>query len=369
MTDNRIELRATCIASTDESLSGAASHAASNKQKLRHHNEQNNYFREAQFTPDGSTIITLSGDKCLRSFELLRNEQQDNEQSFTLKPLDTYNPPSNIQSYAVHPLYNRENAATTVVLTAVADQPLALRNTLKFSHVPAKFNNISPTTEEYYTTNSLCFTRDNWHFIAGGKNRLSVYDCIVDHPEPVLTHKLSPGAKARRRYGESGLTCKGIATALSVNVNGTLAVGTTQREVGLFSDDGLGQPLTSFSVASGLSDMIPNSGTGIMHLKWSADGVYLLVAERQSDCVQVFDVRSMVRQVSVLSGRRAITTQRMGVDLVQRPTGCQLWAGGTDGVVRMWNNPGQFEGELKPDAELKLHTGEHSTLDHRTMVG
>ena len=109
--------------------------------------------------------------------------------------------------------------------------------------------------------------------------------------------------------------------------------------------------------------------TGIMHLKWSADGVYLLVAERQSDCVQVFDVRSMVRQVSVLSGRRAVTTQRMGVDLVQRPTGCQLWAGGTDGVVRMWDNAGHFEGELKPDAELKLHTGEHFTLDHRTMVG
>jgi hypothetical protein len=47
--------------------------------------------------------------------------------------------------------------------------------------------------------------------------------------------------------------------------------------------------------------------------------------------------------------------QRLGVDVVPTATGYEVWAGGTDGVVRMWSQPGSREGMVNPDSSFVAH--------------
>ncbi|KAK4574846.1 hypothetical protein LTR86_001688 [Recurvomyces mirabilis] len=319
---------------------------------------RNNYFREAQFSPDGTSIVTLNNDQTLRTFILPPDLLDDNEKPRQLQEYAAFKSPASIQSYAIHPCYDLQNPSTTLVLHAATDQPLSLRNSLDYSTIATKYNNICPTTEAYTSSYSLTFTKDGGHFISGGNNQLSVFDCYQGYSDAIIIHRLAPGRKARKLFGDQPLSCKGIVSALALNDKGMLAAGTTEREIGLFPDEGQSGCLVSFSVANKaiLSENEPVlKGTGITHLKWGPDSNYLLIAERQSDCVQVYDVRNTIKRVSWLSGRKAKTTQRMGFDVVPTSDGFEVWAGGIDGAVRMWKDPGKVGGEQVPCAEMKLH--------------
>ncbi|KAK5117317.1 hypothetical protein LTR62_005934 [Meristemomyces frigidus] len=342
MSLQRIALRSKCVATAEAKAAGDG--------------QPDHFFREAQFSDDGTSIVTLNDDQCLRTFILPPDLLDGDEKPKVLQEYAAFRSPASVQSYAIHPSYDLQDPATTLVLHSATDQPLSLRNSLNYSTVAAKYNNVSPTTEAYLTSFSLAFSRDGSRFISGGNNHLSIFDCYQGYSDPVLTHRLAPGRKARRLYGEPRLSCKGIVSALATNsASGLLAVGTTEREIGLFPDEGRGECLVSFSIAKALDNSSKAHGTGIMHLKWSPNGKYLLAAERQSDCIQLYDVRNLVRRVSWLSGRKAETTQRLSFDVVPTEDGFEVWAGGKDGVVRMWKNPGSKEDEHTPDTELKLH--------------
>lgn len=100
------------------------------------------------------------------------------------------------------------------------------------------------------------------------------------------------------------------------------------------------------------------SGTGITSLAWTPDGTYLLVGERQSDGIHVYDVRNRLKRLAWLAGRKALTTQRLGISTVPTRSGLEVWAGGMDGVVRMWQNPGLLEGVQQPNGELERMHGD-----------
>ena len=95
------------------------------------------------------------------------------------------------------------------------------------------------------------------------------------------------------------------------------------------------------------------SGTGITSLQWTPDDSYLLVGERQSDGIHVYDVRNQLKRLAWLAGRKALTTQRLDISTVPTQSGLEVWAGGVDGVVRMWKNPGMLEGVQQPNGELE----------------
>jgi len=87
----------------------------------------------------------------------------------------------------------------------------------------------------------------------------------------------------------------------------------------------------------------------------------LVVGERKSDGLQVFDVRRPGWRLAWLGGRKAVTQQRLEVDVF----GDEVWAGGTDGGVRIWEIGGEgvvepsWEGKVGGDAMggLGLHPG------------
>ena len=356
--------RPRCVASTGNAYCRSIAEcqiSSSTGQKRKHgrsDGEKANCFREAQFSGDGTSVVTQNEDHCLRTFVLPTNLLEDTGESHTLAAHSTAHPPTHVQSYAVYPGFNLQDASTTVVLSACQDVPISLNNALHFNTVHATYPLVNATTEAYIAPNSLAWTNDGRHFVAGSKDQISIFDPSYSGSGPMATHKTAHGRRERQMYGPNSVQAsKGVVTALSISHDGVLAAGTRERHIGLYANEGSGECLTTFSVAPLPGEPDHLGGTGITQLAWSPDGLYLLVAERQSDVIQVYDVRNALRRVGWLSERRANTTQRLGMDVVPTADGYEVWAGGTDGSVRKWTNPGFVEDEQRPQGVLQLHDG------------
>lgn len=157
---------------------------------------------------------------------------------------------------------------------------------------------------------------------------------------------------------------RGIVSALSIQPSspdepaaGMLAAGTWTRWVGLYDTAGMGGTVATWSIAEAADTHAGIGGTGITQTLWSSCGRYLYVVERRSRGVLVFDVRVMGKLLAWLEGREAETNQRLGVDVFEGQNGREIWAGGVDGVVRVWEGVGQTEGGLKRTWEWKAHDG------------
>lgn len=322
----------------------------------RDHGSESNFFREAQFSPDGTSIVTQSEDHSLRTFILPTDLLDEEHQPHHLNEYAVGPASGNIQAFATHPGFDLRDSSTTVVLSAVSDQPISLRNALDYSFTYAVYYSISPTTEVYLPSTSLAFTGDGRRFIAGSSNLISVFDCSRSGEGPITRHATAESRKSRQLYGAASMSCRGRISALSISSSGILAAGSTEREVALYGNGGQGECITAFSIAQHPDGSSP-SGTGVTGLGWSPCDQYVLIAERQSECIQVYDVRNALSRVACLTGRKADSTQKLGFDIVPTSEGCEVWAGGTDGVVKMWRNPGRWGHEQAPEGEMKLHEG------------
>lgn len=156
---------------------------------------------------------------------------------------------------------------------------------------------------------------------------------------------------------------RGIVSCLSLQPdapdspvgNGMLAAGTWTRWVSLYDAEGLGGTVANWSIASAADDESHIGGAGVSQVLWSACGRYLFVVERKSRGVLVYDVRVTGRLVGWLEGREAETNQRMSVDTASIGGKSEVWAGGTDGRVRVWRDVGSTAGGAKPDMDWLAH--------------
>lgn len=147
---------------------------------------------------------------------------------------------------------------------------------------------------------------------------------------------------------------KGIVSALGMSPDGILAAGTFSRWIGLY--DGYGRGGTRGIFETTESDGVGRGnrdGAGITQLNWSDCGNYLCVAERESNGIGVWDIRGSGRRLAWLQGRAARTNQRLGVEVM----GGEVWAGGIDGIIRIWEGLGQREGDLDPAWQFHAHDG------------
>lgn len=147
---------------------------------------------------------------------------------------------------------------------------------------------------------------------------------------------------------------KGIVSGLAISCEGLLAAGTFSRWIGLYDGHGRGGVTGIFRVeGGGVEGEDADSGNGITQLLWSSCGRYLCVVERESNGIGVWDVRGTGRRLSWLQGRMAQTQQRLGVDIL----GSEIWAGGKDGMVRVWEGVGAVEGNVSPTGQFHAHDG------------
>ena len=163
----------------------------------------------------------------------------------------------------------------------------------------------------------------------------------------------------RKKIVGGGVGMKGIVSALAMSPEGILAAGTFGRWLGLYDSGGRGGTAGVFEVGKMNQDEDGVAeGTGITQLLWSSCGRYLCVVERGSLGIGVWDIRNTGTRVSWLRGRQGRTMQRLSVDIM----GSEIWCGGKDGVVRVWEGVGNHEGLVDPVYEFRAHEGK--PLDH-----
>ncbi|OAL69968.1 hypothetical protein A7D00_6007 [Trichophyton violaceum] len=315
-----------------------------------------NYFKNAQWSPDGTTIITNSADNHLRSFILPPDLLEDRDKPHLLQPYHTIPSKEPIYSVALYPFYELQDPLTACLLSGLRDHPIRLNSAL-YPGLLGSYSLISPTTEAFITPHSLLYPSSlgGTHFLAGCDSMICLFDISRPGKEGPVSRLLTIPSKRRKLVG-GGVGMKGIISTMSIDNSGSgiLAAGTFTRHIGLYGDNGVGDTIATFSIADTAADKIIG-GNGVTQVLWSPCGRYLYVLERKSDGVLVYDVRVTGQLVGWLEGRRADTNQRLDAGFIDINGSSELWAGGTDGVARMWKQPCHAEGGLCPTWEEKVH--------------
>ena len=284
----------------------------------------------------------------------------------TLFPYASHQLPEPSYATSIYGSFDLQNSSSTLFLASLRDLPIRLLSPFSPSIV-ASYPLVSLTTERYIAPNSLLFSLENPnHFFAGSESLVSTFDINRNGQEPLNRVPTTPSRRNRGGIGgEMGM--KGIVSTLAISCEGLLAAGTFSRWIGLYDGHGRGGTTGIFHVKGGEGEGEggdADTGNGITQVIWSSCGRYLCVVERGSNGIGVWDVRGTGRRLSWLRGRMAHTKQRLGVDIL----GSEIWAGGTDGVVRGWEGLGTAEGIVSPTGQFHAHEGMFVHISHLGLV-
>ncbi|KAH6676336.1 hypothetical protein B0J14DRAFT_352271 [Halenospora varia] len=353
----------TYCCSVVESRNGEAKLLDGTSPPLKHETTEedleSNYFKSTQWTPDGTSLLTSSCDNTIRTFILPPDLLSPTSPLSTLAPYTTHLHPTSINCLTPYPAFDLSDPTTTLYLSTPTDLPIRLSNALSPVSVPiSNYNLISPTTETYYTPSSLLWSPQSpGTFLAGTDCLIALFDVSRNGEGPVTRMPTIPSKRHKMKGGGVGM--RGLVSALSlqpgVGETSMLAAGTWTRWIGLYDASGVGGTVAQWSVAEAADKHAGIGGMGVSQTMWSSCGRYLYVVERKSMGVLVYDVRGAGKMLCWLEGRSAETNQRLGVDCFEAEGGMEIWAGGMDGVVGVWEGVGMTEGACERSWEWKAH--------------
>ncbi|KJZ79177.1 hypothetical protein HIM_01328 [Hirsutella minnesotensis 3608] len=326
------------------------------------------FYSSAQWTADGTTIMVCSSDNTVSSVVLPADLLQHEDQELHLAPQSTTQLPEPTQAIAPAPFFSLTEAATQTYLVACRDHPLHLYHAFPVDANPAPlatYKLIRFETEEYITPASLLWQGAGTHFLCGSVNRLDYFDVTRHGSEgPILTIPTIPSKRHVVKGGGVGM--KGTVAALAtspVDTSGAslVAAGTRTRWIGLYDLNRSSHCVANWSLShagEGEGEFAFDcTGQGIVQLLWSSCGRYLVVNERQSNDLLVYDIRGSGKLLSALEGRKATTQQRLSCDVYQGAgnNGFEVWAGSQDGSVLVWEDVGMQYGVVQSSWTWKAH--------------
>lgn len=279
-----------------------------------------------------------------------------------LFPYNLHRLPEPTYATTIHPAYNLQDPASTIFLSSLRALPIRLLSPFSPS-ILASYPLVSLTTEKFIAPHSLLFSPDNTnHFFAGSESLVSTFDINRNGDGPFSR---APTILSRRKkvFGDE-MGMRGIVSALAISSEGLLAGGTFSRWVGLYDGYGRGGTVSVFEVGKREAPEDETYwGTGITQVLWSFCGRYLCIVERESNGIGVWDIRGTGRRLSWLRGRNAQTNQRLAADLI----GGEIWAGGLDGKVKVWEGLGMYDGVVDVSWEYQTHDGKAVLSKHRLL--
>lgn len=148
------------------------------------------------------------------------------------------------------------------------------------------------------------------------------------------------------------------ASPLDANGGSIIAAGTWTRWIGLYDLHRTDKAVANWAISHADDD---DSGQGIVQVRWSPCGRYLVVNERHAPGFMVYDIRGSGQLLSTLRGRDAPTQQRMTCDVFPDSTypdssAFEVWAGTHDGSVAVWEKVGLEAGPVEPSWSWGAHT-------------
>jgi telomerase Cajal body protein 1 len=337
-------LRLTLLAQAQaiDTATGEDSHASTQTDR--------SFFTSAQWAADGTSVITTSSAQTVSTFVLpddLLDPSQDSQPP-QLRPDSTQRLPEPAQVVTAAPYFSLAEPASQTYLAPCRDHPIQLRHAFPGSGPPVlcTYKLIKKETEQYITPSSLIWSSPGTHFVAGSTNRLDLFD--VSRPGndgPLLTLPTIPSRRHISKGGGVGM--KGAVSALSASPadadgSSIIAAGTWTRWLGLYDFWRSDKTIANWSISGAGEGNVDVTGRGIAQTLWSPCGRYLVINERASTGLLVYDIRVTGQLLSVLFGRGGETTQqRLHCDVFAgEDGGFEVWAGSQDGMVHTWTGVG-----------------------------
>ncbi|KAK6499885.1 hypothetical protein TWF481_010242 [Arthrobotrys musiformis] len=318
--------------------------------------EGSNVFRSVEWTADGTSLVAVTEDNCIRTFiappDLLSTPHHH------LLPYSITPTPTTPFTTSLYPFFSLQDASTTQLLTSLHSQPIHLRNLL-YPHITSSYPLIHPTTEKYLTPNSLLWTLPATHFLAGTDSQIHLFDISRYNSPPLETFTTGKKRKPQRTptFSSSTLQSAGdtntrsIISSLALHQNNILAAGTYSRRVLLYSSPYQDGVLTNvINLNTSLKNFPKNGrGNGVSDICFAEN--HVVVAERRSNVIYTYDLRFPSNPYKILVGRDAGTNQKLSVKYSSSYGSGRnilynvIIAGGTDGIVRIWTPFGTAEEE------------------------
>ncbi|KAL1843062.1 hypothetical protein VTJ49DRAFT_3197 [Mycothermus thermophilus] len=350
-------------------------------------NKHEGFFKSVHWSADGTTLFTSSYSNRVCTFVVPHDLLEPRDAPLDLTAQSTIALPEPTNAIAPCPYFDLRLDGTQAFLAAPRDHPIQLRHALGPSSLDdgyghdrdppsiANFHLIKRETEAYLPVTSLIWPYPGTHFLAGTTNLIALFDVSrpdnpAARPQPVVTIPTIPSTRHLAKGGGVGM--RGTVSALSLTpgsesqgqltttTTGLLAAGTWTRHMGLYDIGRSNQCVATWSVADAATSAfgVDIGGKGVMQTAWSPCGRYLLVNERCSTGLLVYDVRYAHRLLAVLEGRGAMTNQRLSCDVLpglERVGGFEVWAGTAEGGVVVYEGVGNGEGAVEPSWKWRAH--------------
>lgn len=343
-------------------------------------------------------MIASSYDNKISSFLVPQNLLDDRHEPLKLRPQKVISLAESTNVFAASPYFDVRYLNTDHLLVACRDHPIQLYSALPPAasldeaedddHVPepvgagesnvplASYRLISPATEAYIPVHSVVWPSPGIHFLVGGRDLIAQFDITRNGGGPSICIPTIPSRRHIRKG--NGVGMRGTVSALCAQntaesaYTGLVAAGTWTRSVGLYDFARGGECVSIWNVTEAASSAITTSpphssevaaehvsrgitrdrpkgigGAGISQTIWSPCGRYLLINERQSTGMLIYDVRVTNKVLGFLAGRDALTHQRLDCDVfrgLESVGGFEAWAGTRDGTIKAWEGVGNIEG-------------------------
>ena len=277
-----------------------------------------------------------------------------------LEPFNVISLPEPAWAVTVYPSFSLEVPNQCLYLASVRDMPVRLLSPFTPS-ILASYPLVYHHKERWVTPNCLLFhPRDPTMFFAGGIGAIHLFDINRDG-EPPYRNIMRPSLKGVSREikalasmagqgdddGPRHWPLKGIVSAMDMNSEGLLAAGTFSKDLAILDPDADSTVVTRL--------FLPQDESGITGLKFhpsASSGNYLVAGSRRSKALHVFDIRNPRSVLARLTDRICATSQRVEFDITDEG---EVWAGCTDGKLRMWERLGLEEGDVAPSWEREMH--------------
>lgn len=325
------------------------------------------FYTSAQWTADGTSLVAVSSNSKVSTFVLPTDLLEANHAQ-SLEPQATIQLPEPSQCVSVAPYFSLSNSATQTFLVGCRDHPLHLYHAFPgTAETPAPlcmYKLMRHETEEFITPSSLLWPSPGTHFFCGSANRIDYFDASRPGSEgPVQTIHTIPSKRHLLKGGGVGM--KGTVASLSESPTdapggGIIAAGTWTRWMGLYDMYRVDKAVANWNIAGAdLQEFEKDfGGQGIIQTSWSPCGRYLVINERHSSALLVYDIRGNGKLLSALAGRDCQTQQKLMGSTFGHASdgpGFEVWAGTESGSVKIWDQVGLHYGIVEPRWDWDAH--------------